>query len=59
MSPLFADHLEDILVLIVYDEVHGSLFDLRGGLYIAPKIGKDMVYFAWGKGAEDDLLGPN
>jgi hypothetical protein len=57
MSPLFTDHFENILVILIQDEVHSGLFNLveREG-YNTARGRENMTYLAWGKRAEDDLF---
>jgi len=59
MLSLFTDHFENVFVIFIQNEVHSSLFNLGGreeGRTTTQKQ-KDVVYLAWGKGAEDDLFG--
>ena len=53
---LFTDHFKNILVLLIQNEVQGSLLNLDRRGHIAAKRQKDVVYLARGKGTKDDLL---
>jgi len=51
MLPLFTDHFENVLVLIIQNEVYGGLLDLKGRAegHVTAQGWKVLIYLAWGK----------